>query len=205
MTASETINVEQITAWLKEDKLRFDALKMAASLGLNQSCLGAGFVRNLVWDKLHHKAQATPLNDIDFIYYDKEQCSQDIDLQYQRQLAGLSSLPWSVKNQARMHLRNGNAAYTSVASAMSYWPEIETAVAARLEASGEITLIAPFGVTALFNSSITLNPKHHQPAVFMQRVRAKKWLEHWPNLRVSGHSNEPSKDCIKAFNKGAAM
>ena len=42
-------------------------------------------------------------------------------------------LLWSVRNQARMHVRNGDAPYDSTADTLRHWLETPTAVAVRLE------------------------------------------------------------------------
>ena len=58
-------------ALLRADPQRMACLQAAAELNLPDWALGAGFIRNLIWDHLHHKAVPTPLNDIDLIYLDK--------------------------------------------------------------------------------------------------------------------------------------
>ena len=67
---------------------------------------------------------------------------------------------------------------------MSYWPEIETAVGASLLDNGELSIIVPFGVTKLFENSITYNQKSKKPAAFAERITRKKWLDNWAQLRV---------------------
>lgn len=121
----------QVINMLRQDGARMDALKCASMLGLNDWCLAAGFIRNLVWDNLHGYGQSTPLNDIDLIYYDVENCDAIFDREYEEKLKTMSYLPWSVKNQARMHIRNKDKPYMSTRDALSYWPELETAVGAR--------------------------------------------------------------------------
>lgn len=44
---------QQIIQWLQQDNERMTVLRTVRRLGLNDWCLGAGFVRNLVWDRLH--------------------------------------------------------------------------------------------------------------------------------------------------------
>lgn len=68
---------------------------------------------------------------------------------------------------------------------MSYWPEIETAVGARLANSGDLEFVAPFGLSSLFNQTITLNPKCTTPEVFVKRLERKRWLALWPELHVN--------------------
>ena len=158
-----------------------DILRIAASLKLPDCYVAAGFVRNMVWDYIHGY-DFTPLNDVDVIYFDKVgQCSTD---SIQRQLSLLRpSVNWEIKNQAFMHIRNGDKPYTNSADAMTYWPEKETAVGIRLSEDGEIELSAPFGTRSLFKGHITFNPKRPF-SIFQQRLWSKKWTAKWPRLRV---------------------
>ncbi len=175
----------QIKRWLSEDPMRMQALLLASGLGLPDWCLAAGFVRNLVWDKLHQLPFSTELDDIDLIYFDPINTDPCIDSDLTQRLQQQSSLPWSVKNQARMHSRNFDAPYRSTADAMSYWVELETAIGARLNALGEIELVSPFGVGSLFSFTVTLNGKRPKPEAFYSRLSTKHWLQNWPLLRVS--------------------
>lgn len=175
----------QIKNWIKNDVERAEALQIASTLHLNDWCIAAGFVRNLVWDKLHKKEFLTPLNDIDLIYYDSTNPGEGSDKLFEAHLNSISTLPWSVKNQARMHVRNRDKPYTSTCDAMSYWVEMETAVGVTLSMGGEIEILAPFGVARLFENSITINNKRRKPNDFFERIRRKQWLLQWPDLEVS--------------------
>jgi len=137
-----------------------------------------------VWDKLHDYEAATKLGDIDLIYFDPVNDSAEKDLEIEEYLKSRSSLPWSVKNQARMHLKNGDQPYRSTSDAMCYWVEVETAIGAKLSIDGEIELIAPLGLEALMANTISMNNRWPKPDFFKQRISEKKWLEHWPNLVV---------------------
>ncbi|MDB5054070.1 MAG: hypothetical protein JWM44_2120 [Bacilli bacterium] len=126
-------------------------LALIKSLRLPQWFVGAGFVRNFVWDVLHDYKERTPLQDIDVLYYDKENNSLDRDKHYERLLLMLDQRHnWSVKNQARMHLRNNHSPYTSVEDAMKRWPETATAVAVKLNDHNELVIVAPYGLEDLF-------------------------------------------------------
>ncbi|MGP9566184.1 nucleotidyltransferase family protein [Halomonas sp. AOP5-B2-8] len=178
-------NSAQIKKWILEDSMRMQALFIASSLGLSDWCLAAGFVRNTVWDRVHGYSCATALSDIDLIYFDPDNTSEETDRGLEQQLKTISDFPWSVKNQARMHIRNSDSPYASTEDAMSYWVEVETAVGATLDDSGEVVIVAPFGVEPLFNYSITLNPKRPKPVDFRKRMAEKRWLEIWPELAVA--------------------
>lgn len=176
---------QQIITWLSEEPLHVRALMEVQKLGLNDGWLAAGFVRNLVWDRLHGYARVTPLNDIDVVYFNPEDRSVEADERLEQRLrAAAPELPWSVKNQARMHERHGHAPYASSAQAISYWVEVETAIGARMNADGQIELNAPLGLESLFHLTITPNPRHAIPAVFAERVSTKGWLRLWPKLEV---------------------
>jgi len=178
---SERDCARALALWLKQDQQRFEALQLVASLQLPQGYIAAGFIRNLVWDKLHGFS-ASPVNDIDVIFFDAQ--SPQRELQVQQQLQRLApEFPWQVKNQAFMHLKNRHGAYQSCAQAMSYWPEVQTAVAAAVNSQGQIELCAPLGLARLF--SLHLEPGPHTSAeLFYQRVEQKGWLERWPKLRL---------------------
>jgi hypothetical protein len=175
----------KIKDWIRGDSDRMEALYSASTLKLNDWCIAAGFVRNLVWDILHRKKEPTPLNDIDLIYFDPNDVSESAEKMFEGKLKSISNLPWSVKNQARMHVRNKDAPYFSTIDAMSYWVEVETAVGVTLPDSGDIEILAPFGVSNLFKNTVTFNDKRQNLEDFYRRVEKKQWLSHWPNLTVS--------------------
>lgn len=175
---------DQVIEWIESDSDRMEALELASTLGLNDWCLAAGFVRNLIWDKLHNKEVLTPLNDIDLIYFDSAVIDENADLDYEARLKAVSCFPWSVKNQARMHVRNNDQPYVSTADSMSYWVEVETAVGASFVKGKGVRLVAPFGLEANFNHTITLNSKRPKPNDFKERVLGKEWCDLWPNLKV---------------------
>lgn len=175
----------QITTWIRDDTLRMEALLAVKFLGLPDCWIAAGFVRNLVWSHLFEKETATnDVNDIDVIYYCPADCSPSRDKRLEQQLHQIApGLPWSVKNQARMHIRNGDRPYRNALDAMAHWPEKQTAIGVRLEGDGSLVLGSPFDLTLLFNGTIEHNPAR-AIAVFQQRLATKGWLESWPELRV---------------------
>ncbi len=173
-----------IIEWIRADSDRMTALATVRDLDLPDWCIAAGFVRNLVWDRLHGFKTPTPLNDLDVLYFDNADTNESKDRALEACLKDLSDRPWSVKNQARMHRRNQDNPYASSADAMSYWVEVETAIGVRLNADDRLELIAPFGVQSLLAGEITLNSKRPKPSVFNDRIKRKNWLTFWPKLRV---------------------
>lgn len=167
------------------DPPRWKALALVEALHLPQGCMGAGFVCNLVWDHLHGQTRDCREEDLDVLYYDPSVTDPGFDAEIEENLrASAPDFDWSVKNQARMHLRNNDAPYTSVEDAMRFWPETATAVAATRSGSN-CNLIAPFGLHDLDN--LILRPTSAMPrkiAAFHKRIRTKNWRERWPNLQL---------------------
>jgi len=174
-----------IPALLKRDQLRWHAVGIVEALGLPEGCIGAGFVRNLVWDRLHGRFSDCRDEDIDVLFYDPAKTEAAYDTEIEADLRQRApGLAWSVKNQARMHLRNGDAPYTSVEDAMRFWPETATAVAC-LRRNDECLIVAPFGTDDLTN--MVLRPTStaaHKISAFDARIRAKGWRTRWPRVRM---------------------
>ncbi|MGJ8679091.1 nucleotidyltransferase family protein [Paraglaciecola sp.] len=166
------------------DPNRMEALRTVRSLDLEQGYIAAGFLRNLVWDHLHNITPLTPLNDIDVIYFNTQTNGQEYDQELSSRLEHIyPSGKWQVKNQALMHNYNGDAPYTSVMDAMSYWPEKETAVAVRLLANDQLEFVTAFSLDLLYNLTISHNPARSLE-IFKQRVSSKGWQTVWPKLKV---------------------
>ena len=161
-------------------------LQSVSALGLPDSWIGAGFVRNAVWDALHGRTpNCALLNDIDVVFFDRANASPAADAAIEHRLAACApNLPWSVKNQARMHLRNGEEPYRDTTAAIARWPETATAVAVRLQ-QGRLDLLAPHGLGDLIGLIVRPTPAFAQRShAFACRLRAKNWLARWPRLRI---------------------
>ena len=161
-------------------------LRSVEELGLPDCWIGAGFIRNAIWDALHGRApNCALLNDVDVVFFDCTNASPASDAAIEDRLAARSpNLPWSVKNQARMHLRNGEEPYRNTAAAIARWPETATAVAVRL-LQGRLELLAPHGLEDLIGLTLRPTPAFaRRPEAFARRLRAKNWLARWPRLRI---------------------
>ncbi|EGQ8038247.1 nucleotidyltransferase family protein [Vibrio parahaemolyticus] len=177
--------MDKIVELIKQDPIRVEALNCVSELGLPQCYIAAGFVRNLVWDALHDFKVITPLNDVDVIYFDPAESNPNAYLAYESQLRDrMPQLRWQVRNQAKMHKRNGDNPYKSSVGAMSYWPEKETAVAIRQIGLNQYECVAAFGFESLFSYWVTYNPKRLRET-FVNRVNSKGWLVRWPALRIA--------------------
>lgn len=171
---------------LRKDDQRMKALDAVSSLQIDHCWIGAGFIRNAVWDALHGFSDQAIGGDVDVIWLDHQHSKQTDNLLEQKLRERLSGIDWSVKNQARMHIHNNDPPYSSIAEAMSNWPETATAIAARIAQNAKIEVLAPFGLNDLFQ--LRLRPtrrfaleKHH---IFQQRLVEKSWLTRYPKLTL---------------------
>jgi hypothetical protein len=156
------------------------------SLGLPNGWIGAGFIRNTVWDVLHgREIDVSRLSDVDVIFFDWSDTRKELENDLEHRLHELASdQNWSVKNQARMHLRNGDAPYRDTFNAVAHWAETATAVAAR-SIDGRIEVMAPHGVEDLLNLIVRPTPAfEHKMDVYRERVLGKDWPARWPKLTM---------------------
>lgn len=188
MSASNPCSVSDL---LVRDQVRWQAMGLVEALDLPQGCIGAGFVRNLVWDHLHGGVSDCRQEDIDVLFYDQSKSDPRYDAEIEVKLReSAPDLNWSVKNQARMHLRNQDAPYNSVKDAMRFWPEAATAVAA-MRSGNDCIIIAPFGLFDL--ESLILRPTSAEPhkiAAFRARAKAKNWHARWPKVQIIGGDDQ---------------
>lgn len=184
MTKSEEGYKACVSQLMQTDSLRLACLKAVRALELPQGYIGAGFLRNAIWDHLHNKPSPTHLNDIDVIYFSKVTPKQEDKVLQARLADAIPSVNWQVKNQAHMHLKHGHDAYSSCEHAISYWVERETCVAVRLTEDDQIDVLAPFGLSANFAETISLSPLFKREEVMHKRVDEKGWLTLWPKLQL---------------------
>ena len=158
---------------LLNDPMRMNALYAVQVLELNDGWIGAGFVRDAVWDHLHGYGLRPVSGDVDVVWFDAKSATSACDSALEERLSQQNSVfNWSVKNQARMHQRNGHQPYRSTENALLYWPETATAIAVRLGATDHVEVIAPYGLDDLFELRLRPTPvfAQHKLAIFSQRV-----------------------------------
>lgn len=153
--------------------------------------VGAGLIRNLVWDHLHGYSQPTPPRDIDVAFFDPADLSPERDEAVTAQLtAVLPTVEWEATNQAAVHLWYAEMfgktvpPLTSSAEAIATWPETATCTAVRLLPDDSLHIVAPFGLGDLFQMILRRNPARVTQAQFQQRLRDKQIKQKWPLVKV---------------------
>jgi uncharacterized protein len=184
----------------KEDELRtilagnrwfMDVLAAVGACGPPNWVVGAGVIRNIVWDYLHGLDTPTPLKDVDVAFFDPSDITRERDAALERRLrAAMPSVPWDVTNQAGVHLwYESRFGYRirpaqSIDDAVSMWPETATSVAVTLDADGEVRLIAPIGLDDLLAMRLRRNPRQISRETFTERLREKDPTRRWPLVEI---------------------
>lgn len=171
---------------LESDKALFSILKAVETLNLNDCWIAAGIIRNKVWDTLH--SMQTETNDIDVIYFDENEPSINAEKILEAKLNTIMPhLPWSVKNQARMHIKNNLPPYHSSFEGVANFPETPTAIAARIN-QNKIEIMAPYGLQDLFTCQVRPTPNftNNSPLhpIYLNRIQEKNWGHTWNKLQI---------------------
>jgi uncharacterized protein len=187
MNAIESVGEALLDCVLRADKQRWDILCHVRDLRLPDCWVAAGFVRNAIWDHLHGQALPVQQDDVDVIWFDSARVDGRIDQCLEEQLAHVNaSIKWSIKNQARMHIRNGDPPYISSTDSMRFWPETATAIAVRLDDTDKLALAAPYGLDDLISLIVRPTPffVDAKLSIHLERVRDKRWAIRWPKLNI---------------------
>ena len=181
---------EDIKTLIQEDKWMMDILKTVQQLDLPDWWICAGFVRSKIWDTLHGYKERTPLEDIDVIYFDSINKKELVEKKWERTLTNMMPhIPWSVKNQARMHEINNLLPYISSVDGIAHFPETVTAIGVKLNEQNEIDLIAPYGIRDILQLNVCPVPhfatNKQLLAVYQQRVQKKNWQSKWPKIQIN--------------------
>ncbi|WP_026581308.1 nucleotidyltransferase family protein [Bacillus sp. J33] len=180
---------EDIVKAIKEDEWMMNLLKAVKKLDLPDWWICAGFVRSKIWDILHNFTVRTPLPDIDVIYFDPEQINELEEKKLEEKLLLLvPDIPWSVKNQARMHIRNKMAPYSSSVDAISKFTETVTALGVKLDEKDNVILTAPWGITDVVNLEVKPTPYYSEANArinfYEHRIKKKNWKLTWDKVKI---------------------
>lgn len=176
---------EDILNLIKSDPWMMNIIQTAEKLNLKDWLIGAGFVRNKVWDYLSgYKKDIVDTADIDLVYFDPQGNDWLADNKISLELKQMTGITWEVRNQFYMHEKNNLEPYKSTEDAISKWVETATAIGVTMK-NGELELVAPHGIDDLVNLIVRPTPTFVDKIdVVKKRVNDKKWQSKWPKLKL---------------------
>lgn len=181
------MNNNDILALIQKDPEMMRIIKIAEAQHLKDWLIGAGFIRNKVWDTLHGKtSQKGYQSDIDLVYFDPFGYNEVQDRALGKQLTDQTTVEWEVVNQFYAHKYNNIEPYSSTENAISKWPETATGIGITIK-NDELILVAPHGITDLVE--MIIRPSPYMPGAVervKERMKKKNWLERWPKLKIIG-------------------
>lgn len=174
-------------------------LRVVAALDLPDCWIGAGAVRDLVWDvRFGDGFRPERIKDVDVVFFDPDDLSaapeRAAELRLQQQEPAIE---WDVKNQARVHLwyaaRFGRPAepLTSATHGIATWPETATAVGVRLRPDGSLDIAAPFGLDDLLDGVWRRNWARVTDDEYRARIERKQPTARWPGVVVLTGPSSP--------------
>lgn len=174
---------------IQSDEQMMEIIKVASTLNLPDWWICAGFVRSKIWDTLHGFTERTQTPDVDVIYFDHTNIDENVEKELENKLINIMpQIPWSVKNQARMHVINNLPPYTCSEDAISKFPETATALGVRLE-KDILVLTAPCGIEDVINLELKPTPffikTKELAATYEERIIKKNWKAIWHKIKVS--------------------
>ncbi|CDO02586.1 hypothetical protein BN988_01057 [Oceanobacillus picturae] len=184
---------QDIIKLVQGDKEMMRILKIAKKLDLPDWWICAGFVRSKIWDTLHGFKKTT-LPDVDVIFFDKTNIDELEEKRLEAMLHEmLPEVPWSVKNEARMHMVNHFTPYTSSEDAISKFPETATALGVKLNHEGQIILTAPCGIKDVVGLKVKPTPyfaeSSDRTVIYKDRIKKKNWQSIWHKIEVHSHED----------------
>lgn len=182
-------NEEDVIKIIIEDDRMMEILRAVKSLNLPDWWICAGFVRSKIWDTLHNFSERTKIPDVDVIYFNNENIDELAEKDLEDKLKSIIPvIPWSVKNEARMHVVNNIPPYSSSVDAISKFPETATALGVKLNEKENLILAAPCGIDDVIN--LELKPTSYfteskeRAEIYEERIIKKNWKSIWYKIKV---------------------
>ena len=173
---------------LNTDLMRI--LTIICNLGLKDSWLAAGSVRNFIWNLLSDKSPFDHETDVDVIFFDPDISYEETVSLEKKLREDFPQYQWELKNQVYMHQHSPHTVpYTSSRDAMSKYPERCTAIGLRLNEDSTLELFAPYGLEDILKFQVHPTPHfleyQDRMKLYQTRLSKKNWQEKWKNLTFS--------------------
>lgn len=182
---------ERLLEVLGRSSLWSTLLGRAPKVPVDGWAVAAGALVQTVWNHLHGYPERHGIRDLDIVYFDASDLSEDAEqrvIEAMQLLFGDLGVSLDVKNQARVHLWYERhfgapiAPYRSLDDAIGTWPTTATAVALAPRRDGAIDVIAPFGLDDLLSGVVRPNKRQITEGIY--RAKIDRWRSIWPRLDI---------------------
>ena len=181
---------DELEAILRAAPSLMAVMETARGLALPDWLIFSGAIYQRVLNHLTDRDPDHGIKDYDLAYFDRDTTYEAEDAVIRR-VAQAFEPPVremvEVRNQARVHLwfegKFGEpyAPLSSSAEALTRFASPLNAVAARLEADGSMTIVAPFGLEDLFSMTYRANPNRRVSGFARTAEGARR---RWPELTI---------------------
>lgn len=181
-------NEADVEHLVRSDPWMMKVLAVAEELDLPDWWIGAGFLRNKIWDAIEGNGDAGR-TDIDLVYFDPADLMPESENKYDRILgAALPDGRWETCNQARMHTYHNDEPYRSSAESIGRWVETATCIAVR-KRGPKLDFLWCHGIGDVLNmiARPIKHDKEKEPYLlqtFHERIEKKQWQARWPHLTI---------------------
>jgi hypothetical protein len=176
---------------MRSSSMLMSALNAARVVDPPDWLIGAGAIRDLVWDRLHGVQKPARPKDVDLVFFDPALLDESGEQSVLEALCELApEVPWDVSNQAAVHVWYPQAfgievpSLSSSADGVGTWPETASAVAVRLMADDAMKVVAPFGLDDLFGLVCRRNPRRVTIEEYRRRIERKQIAQRWPRVQI---------------------
>lgn len=176
---------------IRDNKDLIKILKIVRDLELPNWYIGAGIIRDVVWNHFSGSKKRYRFNDIDLFFYSRKRISIK---KIKEKLTNIQpNIKWDIENSAYLHEWYWKKRHLKIAPLKSVeedvdsWPEYATAVALRLFPNDEIKIYAPYGLKDLMKMIFRRNKfgrRDETKEIFNYRVAEKKIAEKWPQAKI---------------------
>ena len=178
---------------IKKNKDLMLILDYITDLNLPNFYIAAGSIFQTIWNYYDNKELTYGIKDIDIIYYDKENMSEESEQILENKVKEYFTLlgkvyEFDIHNEARMHLWkkvNKNVdidQYKNSEDAIDQWIATIHSVGITKE-NNEIKVYAPYGLSDIYSK--TIRPIYRKGNTReLYNSKAKKWQERFSNLKI---------------------
>lgn len=166
------------------------------AIELSDCWLSGSAIAQTAWNATFGFAPDYGLVDIDLVYYDAADLSEESEARHAARINALfpdSAVRIDVKNEARVHLWYAAKfgypiePYRSSEHAISTFPTTASAIAIRPGVLG-LSIFAPFGLSDLLSCTVRPNKAQITPAIYERKIA--RWRDCWPKLTIIDWQDE---------------